>query len=521
MFTRGWFQRLKRAFRAFDGLGSPRKRSTRRFPPQLERLEDRDMPSTVTLAPIADNTLYQDPAGQLSNGAGQYFYVGDTNQTSNYIRRGAIKFNLTSIPVGSTITSATLTLHMSMTISGTETISLHRSLQNWGEGTSNAGIGGPGSGEGDGAPATTNDVTWLYTFYKTQPWTTPGGNFVAAVSASTAVGGVGSYQWTGAGLVADVQQWVNHPAIDFGWILTGNETAKPTAKQFDTEANVTPADRPVLTIAYTPPVADLTIAKSHTGIFHPGDAADVYNITVKNAGNAPTNGSVTVTDTLPAGLLPTAADNRTVNGWTITFSGQTVTATRGDVLAKGASYLTLPITVSVANNVARSVVNTATVSGGGEVNTANDNASDPTATVALADLTVSASQATTFHQGDAADSYIISVHNIGPGPTVGTVTVTDTLPAALVPTAANNRVINGWTVSVSGQTVTATRSDVLAGGASYPVFSVIVSVASNAPASVTNLVSVSGGGEINLRNDTTFEVTSILTAVQIERRRGA
>ena len=55
-----------------------------------------------------------------------------------------------------------------------------------------------------------------------------------------------------------------------------------------------------------------------------------------------------------------------------------MTATRSDALAAGASYPALTLTVSVASNAPASVTNTATVSGGGEINTANDTASDPT-----------------------------------------------------------------------------------------------------------------------------------------------
>src|SRR5207245_8255063 len=83
-------------------------------------------------------------------------------------------------------------------------------------------------------------------------------------------------------------------------------------------------------------VADLTISKSHTGTFNPGDSADVYTIVVGNVRAVPTDGStVTVTDTLPAGLTPTASDKGTINGWTVSFSGQTITATRSDVLNSG------------------------------------------------------------------------------------------------------------------------------------------------------------------------------------------
>lgn len=519
MFDHGWFPGLTLPLANSGSTGRRRKPPAHSLRPWLERLEDRALPATINLAPIADNTLYEDPAGLLSNGAGQHFYVGDTLQNSNDVRRGAIKFDLSAVPPGSIITSATLALHVSMTISGAEAIDLHRVLKDWGEGTSNAATGGAGRGEGDGVQATPNDVTWLYTFFNTQRWNTPGGDFVATASSTTSVGGVGSYQWTGAGLIADVQQWVNNPATDFGWIVTGNETAKPTAKQFDTKENATAGNRPVLTIVYTPPVPDLTIAKSHVGTFHPGDSADTYTVTVRNVGTAATNGStVTVTDTLPTGLAPTAADNGTINGWTVSFAGQTVTATRNDVLQNGASYPVLTITVSVANNVATTFTNTATVAGGGDVNTANNTATDTTTSVPFPDLTIKSSHTGSFLQGAAADIYTITVSNIGLGATVGLVTVTDTLPVGLAPTAADRGAINGWTVSVRGQTITASRSDVLASGASYPALTLKVSVSSNAPVHITNTVVVSGGGEINTSNDTAVDITPI---VQVRRRRGA
>src|SRR5207302_1646534 len=139
-------------------------------------------------------------------------------------------------------------------------------------------------------------------------------------------------------------------------------------------------------------------------------------ITVSNIGAGATAGAVTVTDTLPAGLAPTAADSGTINGWTVSFSGQTITATRSDALNNGASYPALTITVSVAGNAPASVTNTATVAGGGEVNTANDSASDPTTIIQVtpvADLTISKSHTGNFRQGDTADIYSLTVTNVG------------------------------------------------------------------------------------------------------------
>ena len=256
----------------------------------------------------------------------------------------------------------------------------------------------------------------------------------------------------------------------------------------------------------TPPMPDLTIAAHHSGNFRQGDSADNYTITVSNSGRAPTVGQVSVTDTLPTGLTPTAASG---SGWTTSISGQTVTATRSDVLAAGASYPDLTVTVSVAGSAPATVTNTANVSGGGETNTANDSASDPTVVTQVADLTVSSSHTGNFRQGDSSDNYTISVGNSGAGPTSAPVTVTDTLPAGLTPTAASG---TGWTTNIVGQTVTATRSDALANGASYPDFTVTVSVADSAPASVTNTATVSGGGELNTANDTANDPTTVSPA---------
>src|SRR5207253_30785 len=102
-------------------------------------------------------------------------------QGSNNVRRGLIRFDLSTVPAGSTVNSVTLTLNMSKTKNGAQTIALHRVQQAWGEGTSKAGTGGTGSGEGDGIQATAGDATWTFTFFSTQSWTTAGGDFDSAV----------------------------------------------------------------------------------------------------------------------------------------------------------------------------------------------------------------------------------------------------------------------------------------------------------------------------------------------------
>ena len=201
--------------------------------------------TTVNIPAVKDNTIFDGPTGN-SNGAGDFFFVGSTN--TGMIRRALIAFRVAdSIPAGSTVTAVTLTLHMSKTISAGETVSLHRLTADWGEGTSNAG-----ASEGTGAPATTGDATWLFRFFNTLTWTAQGGDFSTQGSASQTVTAVGFYSWTSAQMIADVQGWVNGPNPDFGWILIDNEGVSATAKRFDSRTNPTVADRPVLTVTFTP-----------------------------------------------------------------------------------------------------------------------------------------------------------------------------------------------------------------------------------------------------------------------------
>ncbi|MGZ4899543.1 MAG: hypothetical protein ACXV8X_07785 [Candidatus Angelobacter sp.] len=250
---------------------------------------------------------------------------------------------------------------------------------------------------------------------------------------------------------------------------------------------------------------DLTISKSHTGNFSVGQTGATYTLTVSNVGHGPTSGTVTVVDTLPGGLTATAISG---TGWTCTLG--TLTCTRANALGLGSSYPAITLTVNVAANAPSQVTNTATVSGGGETNVANDNANDPTL-VQAPDLAVLKSHFGpingNFFQGETGATYTITVQNQGNLATSGTVTVVDTLPATgLNPTAISG---TGWNCTLA--TLTCTRSDALAGGfSSYPPITLTVDVPLGAPDHVFNLANVSGGGEVNTGNDFAQDLTIIL-----------
>ena len=248
---------------------------------------------------------------------------------------------------------------------------------------------------------------------------------------------------------------------------------------------------------------DLAISKSHAGSFLQGQVGAAYTLAATNAGGSPTSGAVTINDTLPAGLMPTAVAGA---GWACNLAGQAVSCTRTDPLAPGASYGPVTLTVDVAPDAPPSLTNTATISGGGDVNTANDTASDITTIGPGPDLIVAKSHAGNFIQGQTGAQFTVAVTNGGTSSTSGAVTLVDNVPAGLTLTAATG---TGWNCGVAGATASCTRSDPLAPGASYAPVMISVDVAPNAPLSVTNTASLSGGGDVNTANNTATDVTTI------------
>lgn len=248
---------------------------------------------------------------------------------------------------------------------------------------------------------------------------------------------------------------------------------------------------------------DLTIAKSHSGIWNLGAVGKTYTLSVSNVGGIATDGStVTVADALPTGLTATGIAG---TGWICTLA--TLICTRADALAAAASYPPITVTVDVANNAPANLTNTAAVSGGGETDTANDTASDPTKTMQV-DLVLTKTHGGNWNPGDTARTYALTVSNVGAAPTDGSpVTVVDTLPAGLSATAI---VGTGW--SCISSSLTCTRNDVLAAGASYAAITLTVDVANNAAPHVTNTAAVAGGGELDTSNDGASDPTTIVQA---------
>ncbi len=228
---------------------------------------------------------------------------------------------------------------------------------------------------------------------------------------------------------------VNVPA-GFGDPTPGNNTA--------TDTN-TSSGTPV----------DLTIAKTDIApAFVVGQTGN-YRLTVSNAaGSVGTSGTITVSDTLPAGItVPNSPPNLTLSGtnaanWTCTAASNVITCTSSTSIAGGGSSV-FEFPVSIGAAAAPSVTNTATVSGGGEppANNGNNTGTDITPVTPVADLSVVKTDGvgvTTAPAGGQV-TYTVTVSNAGPNSVTGAI-VSD-------PTVANLNVTSVTCAETAGGTI--------------------------------------------------------------------
>ena len=196
--------------------------------------------ATVSLIPSQDNSIYSE--GDNSNALGPLF----TGETPNLtVRRALLEFNIATsgIPAGATINAVSLALTQTkIGPAGSATFELHPLLAAWGEGTS--------VGTGAGGSASAGDATWNFRLFNTNSWATPGGDF-GATSGTTVFGTTNTtYMFLSQpGLVADVQNWLNSPGSNFGWILRAANESAVSARELGSRES-SPGLRPTLTINY-------------------------------------------------------------------------------------------------------------------------------------------------------------------------------------------------------------------------------------------------------------------------------
>jgi uncharacterized repeat protein (TIGR01451 family) len=175
-------------------------------------------------------------------------------------------------------------------------------------------------------------------------------------------------------------------------------------------------------------VPDLTITKTSSGSFTRGSTAS-YTITASNVSTlGATSGVVTVNDTLPIGLTPTATGTGGT-GWTCLISGQTVSCSEPTALAAGGVYSAITLNAAVLQSAPATVTNTAVVGGGGEANLLNDTASNTASVISSADMSVTdAGLPTPTVAAGSNITYTQVVTNNGPS-AADNATVVATIPA--------------------------------------------------------------------------------------------
>ncbi len=163
---------------------------------------------------------------------------------------------------------------------------------------------------------------------------------------------------------------------------------------------------------------------------------------------------------LPAGVTATFGTNPATNTSTLTLTASTAAVTGSVTVTVTGMSGDLTHTTSVALTVKP----------------------------APASLTITKTHVGNFTQGQQNATYTVTVSNgTNAGPTIGAVSVSETLPTGLSLVSIAG---SGWSCTGSS----CTRNDALNGGGSFPAIIVTVNVATNAMSPQVNQVSVSGGG---------------------------
>ena len=201
----------------------------------------------VSIVADRDNTMFQSQDGLLSSGSGTTLYAGRINFEVNddWQRRALIRFDVSAIPAGSKIVEASVRIQVTRTPPQPPLnvpFKLFRCNAAWGEGNSS-------SGGGNGAPSEAGDATWFHTSYPDEFWATPGGDLQRTESGLVLIDTNGSYTFTGDGLAADVQGWIDGGANN-GWVMTADVSEPRTVRQIASRENANAASRPTLIVVF-------------------------------------------------------------------------------------------------------------------------------------------------------------------------------------------------------------------------------------------------------------------------------
>src|SRR6185295_15313462 len=200
----------------------------------------------------------------------------------------------------------------------------------------------------------------------------------------------------------------------------------------------------------------------------------------------------------------------------------TLSCTSTDEIAVGADFAAITLTVDVGVNTA-SAINQVAVSGGGEMDTSDDTASDATTLTAVADLSITKTDGASGEVPGTAVSYTIVVANAGPSEVTGA-TVVDTFPATITGVSYTSVPAGGATGNTTGpgninDTVTMPSGSTI----TYTVSGTISPSATGSVANTATVTAPGGTTDPNLGNNsaTDTDTLSQTADLQITKTDGA
>ncbi len=282
--------------------------------------------TSATYTTTADSYIYENEPTANYGGATALQVASYKTGANLRNKHTLVKFDLSSIPAGATIESATLQLYMTAPPDSTDrTYDAHRVTADWTEGTGTAASPG------------TSDVTWDNRTTGTA-WTTAGGDFNLTPTASTATGTTPNV-WLSWDITADVAAWYEATASNYGILVKDATEDSKTIYEASFASRESGSNVPELVVTYVK--ASTTVSPSSVYDFESVE----FTTTITNSGGTSGDEIHSASFTIPTGYsnIPTTA-----GGYTVTAAGGTKNWTVTGLPSGSDGPQTVTVTASTA-----------------------------------------------------------------------------------------------------------------------------------------------------------------------------